>query len=1428
MITQKKRRVNKMNKEIYLGLDIGTNSCGYAVTDGNYNLVRIAGHDAWGVRLFEEAQTAKERRINRATRRRIVRKKLQNNWLQELFKSEVEKVDPSFFTRLKFSNLDKEDKEKSDKNLTSKYSLFNDMVEEIFTDKQYYDKYKTVYHLRKSLLTNPAEDIRLLYLAVHSILTHRGHFLYETDFSNNQSNDTLKADFVSLLEKLKTYGEENFDAKSNLTLTGDKVNCVMSLIKDFDDGLPYKQIKENFETELGVKTKLDKTLASILISGKFKTSDIFDVDKEDAIKIDFNDANFEEQYGEIISSLKDVEVEILTLLQAIYANIQLKKLLGENNYICQAMVERYEKHNKQLQELKKFVKTYFPSKKKIIFNAGHKPSKNGKNENKENTQYNNYAAYCYSDLYSGKKRVLYKKSSQEDFYKFLKSELFECDVENNVELDKYEERKQNILNAIEKNDFLLKLRSNDNILLPNSLYQAELKQILKVSAQKFNFLNNKDADGRSVSQKIIDVVSFRVPYFVGPIGESDNGWIRKDKSADFKPWTLDKIIDLDEAENRFIQNMTNKCTYLPTEDVLAQKSLLYSKFRVLNELNNLKINGNAIAVETKQQIFDGLFKKTPKVSTKKLVEFLKQNNIINKNDSNVVFTGIDKEFANDYSSYVTFATKFGEEFVNKNLEVFEKIIKYHTIISDKSRLAKRIKREFNIFSDEDIKFLKSLNFSGWGSLSQKFLEGLKFSDKKSASPEMETLTVMSALWETNKNLQEIIFCKTYDLQQKLDANIQKIQRDLLYDDIQNMYTSPAVKRGTWQAISIINELKSKLGKYPDKIFVEVTRNNQEKGEAGRKDSRHKMVVKKYKDKQLKLDCQKLCIEFNKLMEELNQKDNSNLRSEKLYLYFMQLGKDIYTGKPIDISQLNNDNMYNVDHIIPRCKVKDDSIDNKVLVSAAANLAKSDNYPVDGHIQASQKAFWELLRENGLMTDSKLARLQRTEEFTEKDADNFTNQQLVSTNQESKAVIDLLSKVYSNKRNIIFSKAMFVSDFRKNFNINKSRNVNALHHAQDAYLNVVVGNVLFNRFTEGYWKKNTQENNNQTADKNANTTSVVEKLFRRTVWSNQTGEVVWKGQPSIDLVRKNCEKNSPCISIMPYENKNGMFYNATVYKSSKNHSATPASFALKAKGPLSSIDKYGGYNSLKNAYFIAVESVGTNGTVNKTIETVPIIVEYQYRNDANKTQKIIDYIEKTNNIKITKVIKDKIKYRSLLKIDGGLYMLTAKTNDSLKLLKLNQWFLSNKDIGYIKILEKYQNMPATIKELLKTTDEEIIVSPAVKTNSKQLAISRTNNVYLYDLIVAQLGKKIYSLSSISGLVKKLTTARSVFLSLSISAQAELLLGLVKYVGGAYTVDLTLLGEKKQAGSTRIGKNISNLNISLIEQSVTGLYAKETVL
>lgn len=47
----------------YLGLDLGTGSLGWAVTDENYQILRRHGKDLWGVRLFDNAKTAEERRI---------------------------------------------------------------------------------------------------------------------------------------------------------------------------------------------------------------------------------------------------------------------------------------------------------------------------------------------------------------------------------------------------------------------------------------------------------------------------------------------------------------------------------------------------------------------------------------------------------------------------------------------------------------------------------------------------------------------------------------------------------------------------------------------------------------------------------------------------------------------------------------------------------------------------------------------------------------------------------------------------------------------------------------------------------------------------------------------------------------------------------------------------------------------------------------------------------------------------------------------------------------------------------------------------------------------------------------------------------------------------------------------------------------------
>ena len=62
-------------ENFYLGLDIGTNSIGYAVTDTQYFPIKCHGEPMWGTHLFEEASFAEDRRMARVSRRRIARRK---------------------------------------------------------------------------------------------------------------------------------------------------------------------------------------------------------------------------------------------------------------------------------------------------------------------------------------------------------------------------------------------------------------------------------------------------------------------------------------------------------------------------------------------------------------------------------------------------------------------------------------------------------------------------------------------------------------------------------------------------------------------------------------------------------------------------------------------------------------------------------------------------------------------------------------------------------------------------------------------------------------------------------------------------------------------------------------------------------------------------------------------------------------------------------------------------------------------------------------------------------------------------------------------------------------------------------------------------------------------------------------------------------
>ena len=162
-----------MSNGYTIGLDIGTNSVGYAVVKDDYTLVtkkmkvlgntdkKVIKKNFWGVRLFEEGLTAEARRLSRTTRRRYTRRRKRLEELQKIFHGEMEKVDRNFFIRLEDSFLVKEEKRRE------QYPIFGTLEEE----EQYHREFPTIYHLRKQLADSTERvDIRLVYLACAHIL----------------------------------------------------------------------------------------------------------------------------------------------------------------------------------------------------------------------------------------------------------------------------------------------------------------------------------------------------------------------------------------------------------------------------------------------------------------------------------------------------------------------------------------------------------------------------------------------------------------------------------------------------------------------------------------------------------------------------------------------------------------------------------------------------------------------------------------------------------------------------------------------------------------------------------------------------------------------------------------------------------------------------------------------------------------------------------------------------------------------------------------------------------------------------------------------------------------------------------------------------------------------------------------------------------
>lgn len=1325
-----------MKQPYSIGLDIGTNSVGWAVINEGFDLRKYKHQNMWGAHLFDEAQKAATRRSFRSSRRRLARRKRRITLLQQIFNDEIQKVDPHFYLRLSESMLHVGDKSSTlelDANI-----LFADHS---FTDKSYREKYPTIYHLRSDLFHNSKkQDIRLVYLALHHIIKYRGNFLVEGGVDNVISS----FDNQNLQKFMDFIGADESIAK--------KVKAIL-LDRSLSRSVRKSDIIKLLQPTPDNKKIVSEAVGAV-IGLKWNANKLFEDDSLEA-KGEFSNKNYEEQRDEIATTIGDDRYELVETLESVYQWTIFSQFIRKDSCLSDIMVEKYDAYRQDLSDLKSLFHEFLSKESCKSFFHG---------DAAEFEQYNKH------------------KYSLDDLYKSIKNHL------GNVA--KEDPRYQRFEKRAELGEFLARQRIRDNGAIPHQIHQYELERIIDNQAQYYPFLaQNRD--------KIISIFTFKLPYYIGPLKTGgDFAWSVKKKDGVIYPWNFDEIIDDEASAEKFIDRMRNNCTYLPDEEVLPKNSLLYQEYEVRNELKNVTVNGERLSSDVQNRTVDELFTKEPSVTYKKLIKYLYDNQIYNTDSLIISGTAKEKSFASSRKSYIDFTQKVGVSITPKNQQAIEEIIKWITLFEDKKILAKKLQKYSDIFDDNQLRAILKLNYSGWGRLSHKLLDGI------TAHTPYGELTVIETMRSSKDNFMQIIQSDRYEFKKIIDDILSADQRtDIAYDDIKKLAGSPGIKRALWRSVRIIDEIVDTIGYEPKLISIEMARNEDEKV---RTKSRYGQLEKMYKDlygnAYTKSDIKSQLAEYK-----------DRLDKKKYYLYFLQNGKCAYTGEPLDIENDLRDS--EIDHILPRSLTKDDSLDNTVLVLRKENQRKLDDYPIAPDIQNHMRSIWTSLKNAKLMSQLKFQRLTNQKQLSEDRVAGFVNRQLVETRQITKHLARMLTEKYHNSSTEVFTiRAGMSSEYRRIHDLPKCREINDLHHAKDAYLAAVLAQYvkirypkLDNAFIYGEYMKFKSKRQTDT-----DRSSFILASMNYDLTNTETGEIIWQSKTTRDVIDRTMKYND-CLITKKTEIGDNQFYDQTIY--GKNSGATM--IARKANLP---VDKYGGYSGRKAAYFTAINYLKQVRNKDVSVNEIVSVPAQIYTLEKTRSDSINEYI--SNNYKQATVLLPKIPINQKIEYDGNEQFVVGSSEvTNAKQLKLPY------DIEYAVAIALKRRIPrVTISEEQAKEDDNLRDKRAKQIEKRDKVISGIER--FWEVYTDKLSSQYQQFGNA---VEKAKAASSKYQAMSVDDKIKVIgLVLVATHAGSGRVDMKKNFPKLQLPSDfgrMIGKNLDPTKLTFVYESITGLHRRK---
>ncbi|MDN2453388.1 type II CRISPR RNA-guided endonuclease Cas9 [Lactobacillus sp. UCMA15818] len=578
------------------------------------------------------------------------------------------------------------------------------------------------------------------------------------------------------------------------------------------------------------------------------------------------------------------------------------------------------------------------------------------------------------------------------------------------------------------------VKKDENVTLlnvfPSSAYVKEATQILTKQREFYPEITD------DFIAKFMTFITRKRDYFVGPGNEksrTDYGIYKKDGR------TLDNLFD-----ELIGTDKTNGEKRASASSVTAQI------YNMLNDLNNLTVpntEDGKLTTQTKKEILE-----TAKI-TNGLFGITQICKIIGCKKDDIKGFRIEKAekpIMHTLSGY----RKFRKELAKVNIEandldinLVNRVADVLTLNTEKAEIRKQLEKSNVVNIPNEIKEIiinKNKEFlvdgrATWHSFSYKTLNLLIPELLNTSEEQMTILTRLGLVKPNNEKYK----------------GLKNIPARRITEDIYN----PVVAKATREAVNVFNAITKQIGRNNIKdVVIELPR---EDNEADIK----KGIVKRQKQNEVEKEAadalvkQQMTISDSALVAQYHKIRGL---SQKVRYWYQQDTVCPYCGKKIEAVQLiNNNDSFEVDHVVPISVSFDDSQNNKALVHSQCNQAKGKQTPLGwlnngGGFGQNKTEYIARVRANKNYAKNKIDNLLNDADLNDISTQRgFIQRNLNDTRYASRIVLDELYSFFKSNNlptKVKVVRGKWTSQMRKKWNgvggLKKTRDTYH-HHAIDA-------------------------------------------------------------------------------------------------------------------------------------------------------------------------------------------------------------------------------------------------------------------------------------------------------------------------------------------------------------------------------------------